>query len=268
MLSRFNYIIVGAEIDGKTYHLDASKPHLGFGRLPTECYNGHARMINTAATPLSFSADSLRENKLTSVLLINNDKGEWVGSWQQVAGYYESQSIRNSVKESGKETYFKELGKGFGSQLNITNPRIDSLTQYDNPVGVYYDFAVEKPTEDILYVNPMFAEGFKENPFKSAERAYPVEMPYTIDNNYTITMYVPEGYVVDELPKAIKVKFNDEGDGMFEYLVSQSNDVISLRSRVKFTRAMFLPDEYETLREFFNMIVNKQKEQIVFKKKK
>jgi hypothetical protein len=29
-----------------------------------------------------------------------------------------------------------------------------------------------------------------------------------------------------------------------------------------------LPDEYEILREFFNLIVNKHNEQIVFKKKK
>jgi hypothetical protein len=74
--------------------------------------------------------------------------------------------------------------------------------------------------------------------------------------------------MVDELPKPIKVKFNEEGEGLFEYLVSQSNGVISLRSHVKFTKATFQPDEYETLREFFNIIVNKQKEQIVFKKKK
>jgi hypothetical protein len=268
MLSRFNYIIVGAEIDGKSYYLDASKAHLGFGRLPTDCYNGHARMINKDATPLIFLADSLRENKLTSVLIINNDKGEWVGNMQQVAGYYESQNIRDKVQEKGKESFFKELGKGFSSQLTIQNPRIDSLIQYDHPIGLYYDFAIETAKDEILYINPLFGEGLKENPFKSAERAYPVEMPYTIDDNYNITMYVPKGYVVDELPKSIRVKFNDSGEGLFEYLISQSNDIISLRSRVKFTRAMFQPDEYEILREFFNMIVNKQKEQIVFKKKK
>jgi hypothetical protein len=31
---------------------------------------------------------------------------------------------------------------------------------------------------------------------------------------------------------------------------------------------LFLPDEYETLREFFNLVVTKENEQIVFKKKK
>src|SRR6185436_12413230 len=49
--------------------------------------------------------------------------------------------------------------------------------------------------------------------------------------------------------------------------VSQSGSTISLRSRVKINRTVFGNDEYENLREFFNMIVNKQNEQIVFLKK-
>ncbi len=41
-----------------------------------------------------------------------------------------------------------------------------------------------------------------------------------------------------------------------------------MSSRVKIQRTTFLPEEYDMLREFYNMIVSKQKEQLVFKKKK
>jgi hypothetical protein len=63
-------------------------------------------------------------------------------------------------------------------------------------------------------------------------------------------------------------KFDEAGASFFEYRISASNNVISFRSRVKLARAFFLPEEYQTLREFFNLIVSKQSEQIVFKKKK
>jgi hypothetical protein len=36
---------------------------------------------------------------------------------------------------------------------------------------------------------------------------------------------------------------------------------------LRITRAYFLPEEYEMLREFFNYVVKKHNEQIVFKKK-
>ena len=79
---------------------------------------------------------------------------------------------------------------------------------------------------------------------------------------------VPEGYMIDELPKSVRVKLDEKGSGYFEYLISQSDQVISMRSVVKFNRTLFLPDEYDALREFFNLIVKKHNEQIVFKKKK
>src|ERR1043165_860944 len=107
-----------------------------------------------------------------------------------------------------------------------------------------------------------------ENPFKSAERVYPVEMPYGIDETYVFSLIMPDGYVLDELPKSMRLKLNEEGDGDFEYLVSESGGTISLRSRIRLKRAYYLPDEYETLREFFNLIVKKHNEQIVLKKKK
>jgi hypothetical protein len=37
---------------------------------------------------------------------------------------------------------------------------------------------------------------------------------------------------------------------------------------MRITRTLYMPDEYESLREFFNLVVSKHNEQIVFKKKK
>jgi hypothetical protein len=125
-----------------------------------------------------------------------------------------------------------------------------------------------KEKEDLLYISPMFEESWKENPFKSAERFYPVEMPYTMDETFILSMVVPAGYVVDELPKSITVKLNENDDGIFQYSISESGGTISVRSRIQLKRTYYLPDEYEILREFFNLVVKKQNEQIVLKKKK
>jgi hypothetical protein len=268
ILDRFNYVIAQATINGTKYYLDASQPRLGFGKLLPDCYNGHARVVNKEAAVLELNADELKEAKVTSVFITNNDKGKWVGTMTARPGYYESYRIRKALQESGKESYFKEVKKDFGYDITVEDPLIDSISRYDDPVLVKYNFTLNLDGEDILYINPLFGEALRENPFKSAERFYPVEMPYTFDETFIATLEVPAGYEVDELPKPIRLKFNEEGDGMFEYLISQSGTSISLRSRVYMKRATYVPQEYEVLREFFNMIVNKQKEQIVFKKKK
>lgn len=268
LITSFNYVVTQCEADGKLLDMDATHPRLGFGKLLPQCYNGQARVINEQATPVYFSPDSLKEGKVTALFISNGEKGKWVGSMHQKMGFYESYETRNKVKEKGQEEFFKEIGKIYGNEIKINSPQIDSLSNYDEPLTVKYEIEMDKPSEDILYINPMFGEAWKKNPFQSEKRYYPVEMPFTIDETYLLTMDVPEGYVVDELPKQLIAKLDELGTAFFEYRISQSGNVISLRSRVKISRTFFPNEEYNSLREFFNLIVNKQNEQIVFKKKK
>ncbi len=268
ILDKFNYVICRAVINDKTFYLDASEPHIGFGHLPLRCYNGHARVVNKNAEAIELSSDEVTETKTTSVFIINDEKGNLVGSVQQTTGYYESNELRDRIKDKGLEQLQKDIKKAFGAEIVISNFQLDSLDKYENELGIRYDFDIKDEKEDIMYLNPLFGEGYKENPFKSAKRLYPVEMPFAMDETVNLQLEVPQGYVVDELPQSLLVKLNEQEDGLFEYRISQSGDNISLRSRIRFKRSFFMPDEYETLREFFNLIVKKQAEQIVFKKKK
>jgi hypothetical protein len=268
LLTQYNYVICQVMIDDKAYYLDASESRMGFNHLPIRCYNGHARVINETAYAVMLMPDSLTETKNTSIFIINDEKGKLVGSMNQTPGYYESAELRDRVKEKGKDQLIKNIQSDFGAEIAVSNFGIDSLDKYDDPINIHYDFDLTGEMEDIIYVNPMFGEGNKENIFKSAERLYPVEMPYTIDESYNLQLEIPKGYVLDEIPKSVVAKMNEEGDAIFEYRVSNSGDIVSLRSRIRFLRSYYLPDEYEMLREFFAMIVKKQAEQIVFKKKK
>ena len=268
LLERFNYVVSRLSMGDKYYFLDASKPRMGFGKLDYEAYNGHARVIDDNATPIELISDSLVETKLTSVFVINDDKGEIVGSVQQTPGYYESLDIRNAISEKGKEQLFSDIKKGFNAEIEITKSEIESLDKYEDPLRIKYEFKVISEKEDIIYVNPILVDSWKENPFKSAHRFYPIEMPFAIDEMYVLRIEIPPGYIVDELPKQMVLKLNDQDDGMFEYRLSESGGSISVRSRLVLKRAYYLPEEYEMLREFFNIVVKKHNEQIVFKKKK
>lgn len=271
LLSRFNYVISKAVIGGKDYYFDASVPRLGFGKLMSYCYNGHARVIDENVTPVVFNPDSLRERKVSSIFLVNDENGNINGTMQQSLGYYESLHMRDDIKEKGQEAIVKDIQKGYqgyGEDAQVKNAEFNSLDKFDEGMGVKYDVSIKNNKEDIIYFNPMFGESYKNNPFKSAVRYYPVEMPYPTDEMFVMNMEVPSGYVVDELPKPMRMKLNEEGDGTFEYLIQQQDGRISLRMKLIIKRTYFLPDEYDLLREFFNMVVKKQAEQIVFKKKK
>ena len=268
LITAFNYVVARVECSGEEYYLDASHSRLGFGKMLPNCYNGHARVVDDLATPVRLSPDSIREKKLTAVFISNNDKGEWMGSMSQTAGYFESYMIREKIKEKSRESFFKEIEKDLGNDVRISDSQIDSLNKLEDPVTLRFSIEFKPAEEDLFYFDPMFGEGFEKNPFTATERYYPVEMPYTMDETYLLTMEIPKGYEVDELPKQLVAKLDEEQSAYFEYRISISGTTISLRSRITMSRTNYHPDEYESLRAFFNMVVNKQNEQIVFKKKK
>ena len=266
ILSKFNYVICQLKINDKQYLLDASNSKLGFNHLNVDCYNGYVRVINPDLPELiDLSADSLKENSITSVFIANGDNHKMTASVTSVKGYEESLSLRNKLVKEGKDDFYKTIKKAFTDNIAVSDEKVDSLQLLDMPVTVSYSLTIDNNDEDIIYFNPMLGDQQKENPFMAAERYYPVEMPYCSDDIYVLNMEVPAGYAVDEIPKSARVKLN-ENEGMFEYIVVKNSDHIQLRCRVKLAKATYEPDDYQTLRDFFGFVVKKEAEQIVFKK--
>lgn len=267
VLRKLNYVIVRLKLDGKVWWLDAAQPHLGFGRLAGNCYNGHARIIsNKDSASVYFEADSLKEKKTTLILLSNTDKG-LEGVYQATLGDQESYNLRSWIGQKGEKEYLKSVQTSFGDDLTISNEGIDSLSRPEDPAKVHYEFRMnEEPGVSLVYINPMLWSDMRENPFKAADRKYPVEMPYTLDDTYIFSMEIPEGYIVDELPKSAKVSLNGD-QGSFEYMLAQQGNMIQMRCRTRLNKAWFPAEDYSTLRDFYAFIVKKENERIVLKKK-
>jgi len=269
LISRYNYVIDQVTIDSMIYKLDASEPWMGFGRLPERCYNGIGRVIDKDKPYLALlSADSLTEGKVTMALISNDDKGGLDARIQSIPGNIESADVRATVKEKGEQAFLKKIQANYTSDVTVSDLELDSVRQPDLPLNIAYDVHLTPDSSsDLYYFNPMLADAYKENPFKAANRNYPVEMPCAMDETYTLSMEIPNGYVVDELPKSAKVSYNTN-EGFFEYLIQKNDQQVQFRTRIKLNKANFTPEDYDTLREFFGYVVKKQQEQIVFKKKK
>ena len=270
LLAEYNYVIDQIDIDSARIYLDASEPWLAFGKLPGRCYNGAGRIVNKE-NPMSVTLDpdALTESKMTLAMITRADKGSGlIAHVTLTPGFDEACDVRQSVRTDGQQALMKKMQAAYSAEMTPSNLEIDSLKQPEQPLQIGYDVAITPDaSQELFYFNPMMAEGYKENPFKAADRKYPVEMPHSMDETYTLTMEIPDGYEVDELPKSTKVTYN-ENEGYFEYLIVKSGDIVQMRSRIKLLKANFKPEDYSTLRDFFGFIVKKQGEQVVFKKKK
>ena len=215
-------------------------------------------------------SDSIRERKITFVNIVNDDKnkGFLTGTFQSKLGHMESYALRETIAKTGEKAYFDDIKTAARGDAEITHSWIDSLKEPESVINIHGEFTLKTgENTDIIYFNPILWAGYKINPFAAAVRKYPVEMLYPLDETYILAAEIPDGFEVDELPKATKVIYN-EGEGYFEYLVQKTETAIQLRCSLKLKKANFDPEDYNTLRDFFGFIVKKQSEQIVFKRKK
>jgi hypothetical protein len=89
---------------------------------------------------------------------------------------------------------------------------------------------------------------------------------YNQKRQMVVNIEVPAGYVVEEMPKGLINQFNEKGL-VYSYRISApSPDKIQIMISYQVNQTLFEASQYEQIKEFFDAIAQKQKENIVLKK--
>ena len=181
-------------------------------------------------------------------------------------GGYRAFETRNFIYSSGEEQLVKNL-KTRNQDWQIENIVIENKDSVFDPLNIKYDFSVVNynHTSEMIYFNPFFVHRYTENPFKAATRIYPVDFFVPFDDITLITIKIPKGYNIEELPKS-GVFVLPNKSGKFSYVVEKENDIVKIRSQFTITKSLFEPNEYASLRELYNLAIDKQAQQIILKK--
>jgi len=267
LLDNFNYLICRVKADNKIYLLDASDATMGFGKIPLDCYNGHARVVTYENFPIFLAPDSVKESSLVTADIRNDNSGKYlILDWANHAGYYESSDFRSELKSKSAESIFKDITEKTPDKKSLDSFYIGNQNNLEEPVILNYKMTLEPHRDQRIYFNPFLNNGLTENPFKSATRFYPVEMPYVSEKSYILNMEIPAGYEIEELPKSQKMMLNG-ADGSYDYQIQVSGNTIKLKTTFILTKAIYEPEDYNSLRDFYAAIIKKQADIIVFKKK-
>lgn len=267
-LSDCNYVIVKAIINGAPVFLDATESNLQAGLLPFRCLNGTGRLIKKGI---------VEEVELTNASSVSNTfvslelkEGKFTGNIMSRKKGLDDYNFRESVKDAGgQKEYFEKL-RNSSTDIKYNDYSFSYLDSLYLPLVIKYPIVLQNEAEstqdqDILYFNPFLVERMTKNPFSSPSREYPVDYGDPTSETYQLNLLIPEGYKVDELPQ--NKTFALEGkSGSFVYQVAQIGNNISLSMRMNINKTFFLPLEYKMLQDFYNIIIAKESEQIVFKK--
>ena len=265
-ISDCNYVIARVVINGSPILLDATEPNLPAGLLPFRCLNGEGRTIKR---------DNVEKIALTNVKSSSNTvifmelkEGKFAGSIISSETGLNAFNFRESVKNAGgQKEYFDKL-RNNSSEVQYIDYSYKYLDSLYLQVEKRYNIDLQNDSEtdaEIIYFNPILVGRITKNPFTSPTRQYPVDYGAPFTETYQLNLAIPEGYAVEELPKSKSFGLVDKG-GSFLYKAEQTGGSINLSMRFNMDKTLFLPDEYNAMKDFYDVVVAKQSEQIVFKK--
>jgi hypothetical protein len=266
--SLFNYVIASATIDNTTLLMDATDKMSDINRLPIRTLNGQGRLIKKDGTTLEIDLMPKTNSKdIVNIMATINETGDVYGKVREQYFDYNAYVFRDKYNGIATQSYIEKLEKEYQG-IEISSYNIQNNLDLELPVIENYDFKTSNTVEiigDKMYVSPFLIFAITENPFKQEKREYPVDFVYPDQDKFSISLTIPEGYVVESLPQPKALAMPDNL-ASFKYMISNNGSQIQMLYTHDTNQAIIGAEYYEELKSFYKEIVEKQTEKIVLKK--
>jgi len=267
-LQKLNYMIVYANVNEKPYLLDATEELLPYYLLPKRCLNWQGRLIKEDNTMwIELNTPGQEKESMEYDLTLQEDMS-LKGTLRCERFEYAAFDFRKKYKEFNSHNEFLEDMVKSMPGTTIINSRLEKLDSIYFPVVENYEVVIKNQIDVIdneVYLRPMLCHQIKENPFKIEERKYPVDFAYPIDRTILLKILIPNKYEVLNKPAPTSIKL-PENSGSFLYSITNFGNAIQIVCKFSIKKSLFLPDEYVILKEFYNQIIKKHSEPIIFTK--
>lgn len=264
----YNYVVCAVKQGDKTILLDATSKYTTPGILPNRALNWVGRLIKKNGDNQEIDLMPKTPSKEAIVLMCEVAADGTVTG--QARDQYLAQAAygyREEYAEMSRESYLEEFEKEYEG-IQVENYKMTNQNDLEKPLIEEYTFTHNGSAEAIgnkIYINPMIFFTRNETPFKAEKREYAVDFVYPHETRYNINIKIPEGYTVASLPKAINLGM-EQNIGSFRYNIAQVGATIQVSAIYTINFASVGQDYYQTLRDFFSKMVEKQNEKIVLVK--
>jgi len=257
----FNYVIVLAYVDGKTVLADATEVLCMNNRIPPRCINDNGLVIKKDKINW-ISLDCNFTSSTTTYVQMDVSEDTISADLLKIGTEYDALSFRNTYTDNVEKVKQKISNNNYS--LVDSSIQVQNYSDIEKPFKLRYGLTVKPEiVNNKMYISPFLQETIDENPLKQNERRYPIDMIYPKKRVYNCTLSIPEGYSVDFIPKERYIK-NDLFD--FQYSIKTYSDKIQVTFSYYFKKPLYESDDYLKIKSYFDEIVKKGNEKIVFAK--
>jgi len=267
----FNYVIAAAEIDGKKILLNAANKFTTLNVLPLNLLNWKGRLIKQdgSSQEIDLIPESLSKGNYIIIATIDPELKQIQGQVRIRRADYSALQFRElKVSNNDEDAYLEKLENDL-SKIEINDYLLENKNEdLSKPVVEKFNFSWSNAYDMIngkIFLKPLLFFTDTSNPLVQEERQMPVYFGYPDQNVYNVFLKIPDGYVVESLPKPIRISTEGK-DGFYIMNMNTEENKIQIQVTKGINKAIFAASDYDMLKEFFQKIIVSQNEKIVLKK--
>lgn len=264
----YNYVISGVQLAEGMILLDATDPYSGPNMLPVRTLNWKGRLIleNGNSKSIDLTPKTMAQDVVILEVTPNID-GSISGNYREQYKNHNAMLFRKSYNKETEDVFLEQEEKE-NADIEISNYELKNNDDFNKPIVQSYEFFKEDAMEVIngkIYFSPLYHLATSESPFKLEKREFPVDFGFPWEDKYIVTTKIPEGYQVESLPESKIISLPDDL-GMFKYTIKNNGSSVNLSSSLTFNSSIISPEYYDTLKEFYRQLVEKETEKVVLSK--
>lgn len=271
-LWQFNHVILLVkDKDGNERLLDVNSSQGPFDLLPFMDLNNTGLIISTSGPKWIDIKSSNKWDESITIAATLSPEGVIAAEFSIQDKGYAASHHRTELKKDHDLDEKAYITKRIVSKMadgNLETHNLQNTNEYSNPFITQCSITTSDYTNvsgDYIYLQPLMNKRIEENPFTQEKRTYPVDFGYGQKKRYLFNLRLPEGYVVEEIPQAIRMVLPDKS-ASFSYQAQAIGPNLQLLTEIKIDKPYFSTEEYDLLKQFYDQVVKKQGEQIVLKK--
>lgn len=264
-VSDFNYVITEVPFDEEILLLDATEKLIPMGNLPLRATVLHYLLIGKEGGTIKEAQNPNTNNVINMINYKIDVEGEaLIGSGKYRYSDYAAVMERSSINEIDNALEDDIIEEGVRENITKT---VEVVNADDIYQPITYTFQEElydeiNFIEDKIFIDACLDSRYDQNPFTEETRSFPIFFPYKTKSKRSHQIKIPEGYRVESIPEPMVVKMGEK-DGRFIYECKEAYGSIILAISVEISTNVILPEQYEGVKQFYQLMESKHKEKIV-----
>ena len=263
-LRRFNAVLAYVKDGDKEFVMNAADKYNPYNQVPYDVINTNALVVDKSVDALiQLEGKEKYTNNVFFTCIVESD-GKIAGqATLKNSGY--ARNIRMSTFKKDKLKEMIEDNEGITIKVDsfAVNNEEDELLPFEQVVE--FSGSMQEGGGYFFLPYNLFT-GLGKNPFIEENRVMAIDFNYPKSYIVTGTYYLPDDYIVNELPKNTKLMMPDTSIVLVRKM-QQDGNIISFRVTLDLLYADYLVEGYPYIKDFFKKMYVILNEKIALKKK-